>query len=116
MKPILCDYLEDIIEAAKALQAFVIDITEEQFLEDQKTQYAVIRCFEIIGEAANRIPKDIQKRFPEVPWSYMIGMRNKLIHNYLEISYDTLWNTLKDDIPELLKLLPLVLKTLDNES
>jgi len=64
---------------------------------------AVVRNIEIIGEAANNIPEEIKIKFPDVPWHRIIGMRNKVIHEYFGIDLDILWKTVQKRIPELKK-------------
>ncbi len=70
-------------------------------MRDQKTIDAVIRNFEIIGEAATNVPEDIQAKNSEIPWYQLKGMRNILIHEYFGVDNAVLWETVKDDLPPL---------------
>jgi uncharacterized protein with HEPN domain len=70
----------------------------------------VIRPLEIIGEAARRISQDTRDAHPEIPWEQMIGMRNRLIHEYFRVNLTTVWETVQNDLPSLIALIgPLVL-------
>ena len=71
----------------------------EDFRNDGKTKDAVIRNLEIIGEAVNRIPKEIKRKYPNIPWQQIIGMRNKVIHEYFGVDVGILWKTIREDIP-----------------
>jgi uncharacterized protein with HEPN domain len=62
---------------------------------------AVIRKFEIIGEATRNIPQEIKKKYPDIPWKTMVGFRDKLIHFYFGIKYDIVWETIKSKLPEI---------------
>lgn len=99
MKTDVNNYLEDIIESVKQVERHMKGITRSRFLKNIKDQDALCRRLEIIGEAANRIPKDTQKKMPNVPWKEIVGMRNKLIHDYGEVDAIILWQTISDDIP-----------------
>jgi len=66
---------------------------------------ALTRLVEVIGEAADRIPKSFQANHPEIDWAQIVGMRNRLIHGYDEIDFDILWNVVKKDVPALIKQL-----------
>jgi uncharacterized protein with HEPN domain len=98
-------YLEDILEAFNAIEQFVGSMDFEEFKVDDKTTSAVIRKFEIIGEAAKNIPEQIRQAYPSVPWKEMAGMRDRLIHFYFGIKYELVWHTIKDVIPQLKPLL-----------
>ena len=97
----IADYLGDIRDAVAKAQQFVADMTFEQFAEDEKTAFAVVRCLEIIGEAARKIPEPVRGQYPQVPWQEMMGMRNFLIHDYMGVNYRVVWNTIQNDLPPL---------------
>jgi uncharacterized protein with HEPN domain len=61
----------------------------------------VVRAIEIIGEAAKNVPEQVRKKYPDVPWKQMAGMRDKLIHEYFGVDLEILWETAKDDVPQL---------------
>ncbi len=98
-------YLKDISKSIKSIEFFIKGITYEQFMEDDKTSSAVIRKFEIIGEAAKHIPKEIREKYPQIPWKEMAGMRDKLIHSYSNIDYKLVWTTIKQRLPKVKSLL-----------
>jgi len=61
-----------------------------------------IKCLEIVGEAAVRVSGDLQQRCPEIPWSHIIGMRNRLVHAYFDVDYEQVWKALTEDLPPLI--------------
>ena len=95
------DYIEDIRRSVTLIEEFTANMDFSSFSEDFKTQYAVVRCFEIMGEAAKRIPDEIRFAHPSVPWKIMAGMRDRMIHGYDVIDVAILWKTVKQDIPSL---------------
>ena len=104
------DYLADIQDASQNISQFISEMTWDEFAQDQKTIYAVVRAFEIIGEAAKKVPLSVQKRHPKVPWKQMAGMRDKLIHEYFGVNHEVLWKTAKEDIPPVQQLIAMVLE------
>ena len=107
------DYVADIQDASQNISQFIAGMTWAQFAQDQKTIYAVVRAFEIIGEAAKKIPPSVRKRHAKVPWKLMAGCENKLIHEYFGVNYQVLWKTAQEDIPP---VQPLIAKVLEEES
>ena len=75
------------------------------FVADEKTAYAVIRALEIIGEATRRTPADTLGRYPQIPWARIVGLRNRLIHNYDDVRMQTVWDIVNLHLPRLLSIL-----------
>jgi uncharacterized protein with HEPN domain len=98
-------FLLDILDAARIVVQYVSDKTLEEFLEDMQCQDAVIRRFILIGEAARRISKEIQDRYPHLPWKEMIDMRNLVVHKYEDIDLLIVWDTAHQDLPKLIRSL-----------
>ena len=97
----ILDYLEDISNAILDIRSFVHDMSADAFMADKKTVNAVVRSLEVIGEATGKIPTDIRMRYPDVPWEEIIGMRNRLIHEYFGVDLDIVWQTIQDDLAAL---------------
>jgi len=93
-------YLNDIMGAISKIENFISDLSLEEFRQDIKTQDAVIRNFEVIGEAVKRIPDDFKKKYPEMPWRSAGDMRDFLIHDYPDIIPDVVWKTATEDLPK----------------
>ncbi len=92
-------YLSDIFDAIESIEKFVRGMKFERFEKDDKTVSAVIRKFEIIGEATKAIPDAIRQDYPGVPWKEMAGMRDRLIHSYFGVDYKLVWETIKKRLP-----------------
>jgi len=93
--------LEDILNSAEKIITYTKSLTYEGFIEDSKTIDAVVRNFEIIGEAASKISPDFKNSYPNIEWGLMKDMRNKLIHDYFGISSATIYLTIHKDLPTL---------------
>lgn len=95
------DYLQDIIDTINITEEFIIDFDFLKFEDDQKTIFAVTRSIEIIGEASKQVPQSIKDDYPEIPWKEIAGMRDKVIHQYFGINIKILWNTARQELPQL---------------
>ncbi len=95
------DYLEDIVKSIDETARFTEGISFETFIHDSKTINASIRSLEVLGEAAKRIPEDLRQKAPDVPWKYMAGMRDKLIHEYFSVDLSIVWMVIKQELPPL---------------
>lgn len=93
------EFLEDIREAIRRAHMYVDGISYEQFLIDLKTQDALIRTLEIIGEATKRLSPEIRERHSAIPWKSMAGVRDKLIHDYFGVNFDIVWQIVQDELP-----------------
>lgn len=95
------DLLGDILEALRRAEAYSAGQSYEQFLADTKTQDAVIRTLEIIGEATKGLSPTLRERYAEIPWKNMAGLRDKLIHDYFGVNLDIVWQIIRDELPSL---------------
>jgi len=87
--------LDDMLQAAQKIKQYTSDLDFNSFISDDKTMDAVVRNFEIIGEAANRIDQDFQNKNPEVEWKRIRGFRNRIIHEYFGIDYEIVWEIIE---------------------
>jgi uncharacterized protein with HEPN domain len=98
------DDLEHIAGAIERIHAYVDGMDEVAFLQDAKTQDAVIRNFEIVGEAARNVLRAHQEyadEHPEIPWQLMITLRNRVAHGYFAVDFELIWRTIHADLPSL---------------
>ena len=113
MKKDLKIFLKHILESIEEIERFIKDISEEEFSKDVKTQDAVIRRIEIIGEAVKNLPTFYKKKHPNVEWREIAGMRDKLIHHYFGIEMSIVWATSRKDLPKLKKQISKILKSFE---
>jgi uncharacterized protein with HEPN domain len=95
------DFVEDILDAMDKAEILVEGFTYDEFETDFRTNFAVVRALEIIGEAAKRLPVSLREQYLEVPWRGMAGMRDRIIHGYDTVDLQIVWDVVKRDIPEI---------------
>lgn len=92
--------VDDIWEAVEKVELYTADLTSEAFLADSKTVDAVVRNLGIIGEAASRLPADFKDRYSGIEWVKIIGLRNRIVHEYFGVDMQIVWQILKNDLPD----------------
>jgi len=92
-------YLEDIDLSMSRVTEYILELDFQNFKWDYKTVDAVIRNFEIIGEASKHIPLTIKTKYPNIPWDEMYRLRNRISHEYFGIDYEILWDIAKNHLP-----------------
>ncbi|MDC8002204.1 DUF86 domain-containing protein [Aequorivita todarodis] len=111
MKKINTGHISDILEYIGYIEEFIVDdASNKDTFKDKRTELAIIRCFEVIGEATKRIDQDFKTKYPQVPWKQMAGFRDVLIHDYERLLPEMIWKTVKDDLPPLKQQLLEILK------
>nr|WP_277882522.1 DUF86 domain-containing protein [Pseudanabaena sp. FACHB-2040] len=101
--------VQDVLDAISSIQQRIYGMTLEDFEEDETIIKAVLYDFIVIGEASVNVPETIQRRHPDIPWRFMIGMRNVMAHEYFRVDLARVWATVQEDlvplIPQLEQLL-----------
>lgn len=95
----------DILDCIKRIEGYVAGLDANAFFESLLIQDAVVRNIEIIGEASKRISQEFKQKHAEIPWKDITGMRDNLIHDYINVDCDEVWKTVTQDIPDLKKKL-----------
>ena len=104
------DSLQDMLEAARRILLYIKNIEFEQFQEDFKTQDAVLRNLEVLGEAAKNIPDDFRSEHPDLPWTEMARTRDRLIHHYFGVNLDVVWGIAELELPDVVVKVEAILK------
>ena len=95
-------FLQDILDSGDSIRSYVQGITFDQFERERMRYSAVIREFEIIGEAVGKLPGQMKDRFPDIAWQDIKDFRNLLTHEYFGVDLQIVWNTIQSDLPQLL--------------
>ncbi len=113
MKRDFRDYFHDILSAIDETEEFIGGMSFEEFTQDRKTINAVIRSLEVLGEATKNISQELRDKSPDIPWKYMAGMRDKLIHGYFGVDLRIVWTVVKEELPPVRPQIIECLKQLD---
>jgi uncharacterized protein with HEPN domain len=106
------ELVSDIYEAIRRIDSYLKNISNEKFYKDTKTQDAIIRNLEIIGEAAKNVSKSLKEKHSGIPWKEMAGIRDRLIHHYFGINIDVVWGVATEDLPSIVKNIQAIIKSL----
>lgn len=102
-------YLLDILLAARDAQEFSSGLTKEAFATSKLHQAAIVRALEVVGEAAGKVSREFREAHPEIPWKRIVGLRNRLIHDYTHVDLDRVWEVVTVHVPDLIaRIEPLV--------
>lgn len=97
------DLIADILICLAKIQSYVSGLNYDEFIEDSKTQDAVIRNIEIIGEAVKKLSEETMESYPNIPWRIIAGTRDRLIHGYFGVNIDIVWEIATIDVADLMK-------------
>lgn len=105
-------YLRHILDAITQIELYLQGVSQERFLQTKLLQDGVVRQLEIIGEASRNISNELRQQHPEVPWSQIIGLRNRVIHAYFNVSVEIVWEIARNDLPVLKSQIQSILEKL----
>ncbi len=94
-------FLHDIINEVERVNRILLPLSYDEFFDDEVAVYAIMKCFEIIGEAARNLSPELKSRMPHIPWQDVIAMRNKITHEYWGADVKVMWDSAKLDLPTL---------------
>lgn len=110
------EFLLDIKESIQRIQDYIGEMNYDEFLRDIKTQDAVVRNLETLGEAAKNLPAEFKKKYKDIDWKKIAGMRDKIIHYYFGVNWDIVWAVVQDKIPELKEKIEIILRIENKEA
>jgi uncharacterized protein with HEPN domain len=107
-------YIEDILESIELIERYIDNMQFDNFKNDRKTQDAVIRNFEIIGEASRLIPEDLRNKYKDIDWQGIIGLRNRIVHEYFGINKKIIWHIITKELPSLKEKMSQIFESSEN--
>ena len=105
---------EDILERTGRIERHMAGIDHDTFLGDDKTIDAVARNLEVIGEAAARLPEEFRDSYPDIPWRQIVGLRNRIVHQYFDLDLELVWQIVSTELPDLKRRLVVALEKMDD--
>ncbi|MBU1622921.1 MAG: DUF86 domain-containing protein [Candidatus Woesearchaeota archaeon] len=105
-------FIEHILENINDIEEFSLGLNKEELNSNKLKQKAIIRSLEIIGEAVKNIPNSFRNKYPKIEWNKITGMRDKLIHHYFGLDFDTVWNVIENELPKLKKQVEKIIEDL----
>ena len=109
-------YLSHILDEIELIKSMTKDLRYEDFVEDKAKEHTITRSLEIIGEASKNISEHLKQKHPEVPWKFMAGLRDKIVHGYFSINYDIVWDVIIHKMPELEPKIKAILDDVSQDS
>ena len=110
------EFLNDIQEAIKRVENYTKNVSYTSFAQDTKTQDAVVRNIEIMGEAVKNLSDNLKKKSEQIPWKKLAGIRERVIHSYFGVNYDIIWASAKKDLKEVSSEINILLQKLKNSN
>ena len=107
------EFLLAIIEAIKRIELYTKELSYQDFLQKMETQDAVVRNFEIIGEAVKNVSKTLKEKYKDIQWKEIAGMRDKVIHFYFGVNWDIVWRAAKDSLPPFKEKIERIVKVIE---
>ena len=95
----LSEFLDDILKALEAIEQFSAGLSLESFADSEEKQLLILKNIEIIGEAVKSIPQEIREQYTQIPWKQIVGMRDRLVHQYWNVDEELVWDTVRTDLP-----------------
>ncbi|MDJ1180629.1 DUF86 domain-containing protein [Roseofilum sp. BLCC_M91] len=106
-------YLGHMIDTANKALSFVSGVSREEFDRNEQLRLALTHLLQVIGEAARRVSPDFREAYPEIPWKAIVGMRSKVVHDYLNVDEDVVWDTVTNDLISLVICLENILREIE---
>lgn len=106
--------LRDMLDAARKAKIFAEGKSREMLDADELLAFALVRALEIVGEAASRVSQETRSHFPKIRWKEIVGMRNKIIHDYLSVDNNIVWDVVTNDLPDLIRELEAIMPPADD--
>lgn len=94
-------FIQDILEHIQYIEEFLFEVTGEELSRNKEKEFAVIRSFEVIGEASKKVDENLKNKYNQIPWRKMAGFRDVLIHDYNKVLCEVIWLTAKEELPGL---------------